>query len=366
MTTVTTQNPVRTDLTSTEAGPSGHPTSGLWAVSGLGAALAGLCTLVTSGMVDVIYADEFTRGSVEGACEGLADKFGLVMAFHTFTTVGAVLMVVFGAGLFRRLRSSMRDSLAPVVALVGLAGTAVVSILGSGLDTEFAVPPAMDSEFRLNDGSAAMYNHWIATIPWLWTLVGLAGLAVYVAARARVVPRWQGVVGLVLGGLTVALGVSPFEYMAGLTRVLWLLISSIGFAVGDRAYRSSLGAAPENDARDRRRPPRPDARQVGAQRWAAPAVLAVPVACLVCFAVSVWLESGQAGPVGESTASTTPGWATALTGVVFGLCAAIVLRGDSRQGLGWTLAWLGSSGPRTAPSSPTCASAWDVRTRYPA
>jgi hypothetical protein len=34
-------------------------------------------------------------------------------------------MVVFAAGLFRRLRPSPRDSLAPVVALVGLAGTAV-------------------------------------------------------------------------------------------------------------------------------------------------------------------------------------------------------------------------------------------------
>ena len=85
-------------------------------------------------------------------------------------------MVVFAAGLFRRLRANAADSLAPVVALVGLAGTAVVSIMGSGLDTEFMMP-AGPGDASVDDASAAIYGHWIGTIPWLWTLAGLAGLA---------------------------------------------------------------------------------------------------------------------------------------------------------------------------------------------
>jgi hypothetical protein len=238
MTTVTTQNPVRTDLASTEAGhrePITSP-SRLWAVAGIGAALAGAGTIVTSLAVDVVYRDEFSHGSVTGVADALSDKAGVLFAFHSITALGAVLMIVFGAGLYRRLRTALPDSIAPVVALVGLAGTAVVSVLGSGLDTEFMMPPP--DGLTVDDGSAAIYNHWVGTIPWLWTLVGLAGLAIFVAARSRAVPRWIGIVGLVLGGLTVVLGVSPLEYMSGVTGVLWLLVTALGFTVGDKAVRA--------------------------------------------------------------------------------------------------------------------------------
>ena len=238
MTTVTTHNPVRSDLASTEAGRGGRPqTSRLWAVAGVGAALLGGATIVTSSAAGFVYEDRFSHGSVDGAAAALEDKAGLLFAFHSITALGALLMIVFGAGLFRRLRASESDSLAPVVALVGLAGTAVVSVLGSGLDTEFMMAAGQDG-VTVDDGSAAVYGHWIGTIPWLWTLVGLAGLAVFVAARSRTVPRWLGIVGLVLGGLTVALGVSPLEYLSGATGVLWLLVTALGFTVGDRAHRA--------------------------------------------------------------------------------------------------------------------------------
>ena len=69
--------------------------------------------------------------------------------------------------------------------------------------------------------------------------MGLAGLAIFVAARARAVPRWLGLVGLVLGGLTVVLGNSPLEYMSGVTGVLWLLVTAVGFTLGDKAYRAA-------------------------------------------------------------------------------------------------------------------------------
>lgn len=240
MTTVTTQNPVRSDLASTEAAGGDRTTtpSRLWALAGLGSAVLGAGTIVTSSAAGYVYEDRFSHGSVEGVGKALDDKAGVLFAFHSITALGAVLMIVFGAGLFRRLRVAGSDSLAPVVALVGLAGTAVVSVLGSGLDTEFMMA-AGQADVTVDDGSAAIYGHWIGTIPWLWTLVGLAGLAVFVASRAGVAPRWLGLVGLVLGGLTVLLGVSPLEYMAGLTGVLWLLVTALGFTVGDKAYRAA-------------------------------------------------------------------------------------------------------------------------------
>jgi len=241
MTTVTTQNPVRTDL-DTIRGDVDHRSAGsrLWAVAGIGAAVTGAATIVTSTAAGFVYEDRFDHGSVTGMADALGDKTGVLFAFHSITALSAVLMLVFAAGLSRRLRSTTGESLAPLVALVALAGNAVVSILGSGLDTEFMMPAGQGA--TIDDGSAAWYGHWIGTIPWLWTLAGVAGLAVFAAGRAHAVPRWLGLVGLVLGGLTVAVGVSPLEYLSGVVGVLWLLVTAIGFTVGDRAFRGALPA----------------------------------------------------------------------------------------------------------------------------
>ncbi len=117
-------------------------------------------------MIDVVYRDEFA-GTATGVADALPDKAGLMFAFHSITTLGAVLMV----RLRRRACTAgcgprPPDGLAPVVALVGLAGTAVVTVLGAGLDTEFMMPIAQDDGI-VDDGTAAIYNHWIGTIPWL-------------------------------------------------------------------------------------------------------------------------------------------------------------------------------------------------------
>jgi hypothetical protein len=145
-------------------------------------------------------------------------------------------MLVFAAGLYRRLRAGMADSIVPFLAASGLVGTAVVSVLGSGLDTELMMPLAQGA--GVDDSTAALYNHWVGTIPWLWTLAGLAGLGLYAAARRGVVARWVGRVGLVLGGLTVLLGISPLEYLSGVAGSLWLLVTAIGFTIGDRRHRA--------------------------------------------------------------------------------------------------------------------------------
>ena len=236
---VTTHNPVRSDLNSTEhveVRPATR-TSRTWALAGIGSALLGGGTIVTTSMVDTVYTAEF-EGTTTGIAADLQDKAPVMFAFHSIAMTGAVLMIVFAAGLFRRLRAAMPDSIAPTVAFAGLAGTAVVSVMGAGLDTEYMMAFAQGDGI-VDDANAAMYNHWIGTIPWLWVLAGLAGLALFSAARQGVVPRWIGRVGLVLGGLTVVLGISPLEYMSGVTGVLWLLTTALGFTLGDRRYRTS-------------------------------------------------------------------------------------------------------------------------------
>jgi hypothetical protein len=239
---VTTSNPVRSDLSATArtvAPASTHSRS--WAVAGLGAAIAGIGTIVTSTMVNAVYDEDLT-GDTQGIADKLAGQTAQMLAFHLFSLVGAVLMVVFAAGLYRRLRAGSTagptdEGLAPMVAFAGLVGTSVVSVMGSGLDTEFMY--ALGRKDLIDPANAALYNHWVGTIPWCWVLAGLAGLAVYAVSRTAGAPRWIGRVGLVLGGLTLLLGISPLQYMAGTTGPLWLLVTAIGFLVGDRAFRSA-------------------------------------------------------------------------------------------------------------------------------
>jgi hypothetical protein len=91
---------------------------------------------------------------------------------------------------------------------------------------------------HLDDPTAAAYNHWIGTIPWVHVLTGLSALAVFAASRTSDVPRWLGYVGLVFGGLAVVVGASPLEYLAVVPASLWLIVSSLGFALGDTAHRT--------------------------------------------------------------------------------------------------------------------------------
>lgn len=133
MTTITTTNPVRSDVVVEPASVRSRQ-SRLWALSGIGAALAGIGPIVTSSAVSAVYDPSLT--TPEQIAAVLETQVGWMFAFHSITVVGAILMIVFGAGLYRRLRSALpSDSVLPLVAFAGMLGTAVVSILGSGLDT---------------------------------------------------------------------------------------------------------------------------------------------------------------------------------------------------------------------------------------
>ena len=153
--------------------------------------------------------------------------------------VSLVLLVVFAAGLRRRLAGQLPSrSLLPDVAAAGLGLVAVAQLLGSGLTTEF-VFGVTDPDAKLVPEAAVFFGHWVGTIPWLWVGAGIAGVAVAVAAlRHGATARWVGWVGAVLGGVTLLLGISPLQYMAGMTGPLWLLVTALGLALGDRVRRA--------------------------------------------------------------------------------------------------------------------------------
>jgi hypothetical protein len=233
---VTISHPVRSDVpVADESRPRAVRAPRGWALAGLGAGVAGVATVILTSSINTVYLPKY-EGTITGVGTDLKSHVGAMFAFHTVAVVGALLTMVFAAGLHRRLRARLRDSLLPQLALIGLSGTAVVSILGAGLDTE--VMMGLAGGMHLDDPTAAAYNHWIGTIPWVHVLTGVSALAVFAASRKTDVPRWLGYVGLVFGGLAVLVGASPLEYIAVVPASLWLIVSSLGFALGDKAHRT--------------------------------------------------------------------------------------------------------------------------------
>jgi hypothetical protein len=217
------------DPSTTTAGPGATrtPPGRGWVLAGLGAAVLGIVGGVASAMVDAVY-DPDAAGDPSAIVTRLSELVPQILVFHTATMFSCVLLVLFAVGLHRQLRDrTAPDSLVPGVAVAGLGLVAVAQLLGAGLTTEFAFALAEDPDLVLPE-SAAFFNHWIGTIPWLWGGAGLTGLALFAAARRGAYASWLGWTSLVLGGLSALFLVSPLQYMAGMTGPLWLLVVSLG------------------------------------------------------------------------------------------------------------------------------------------
>lgn len=211
-----------------EPATSARPAQGKgWAYAGVGAGLAGIASIVGSSMAGAVY-DEDVAGNASAIVGRLAEQTGGIMLMHTGAMVSAVLLVVFGAGLRRRLVAGTPEgSLLPQVALSGLLLVSVAQLMGTALTTEFVF--GVKQPETLVPEVAAFFGHWIGTVPWLWVGAGVAAIAVGLAGRAfGAVAPWLAWTSLALGGLTTLLGISPLQYMAGMTGPLWLTIAALG------------------------------------------------------------------------------------------------------------------------------------------
>ena len=198
-----------------------------WVYAGLGAGIAGIATVVASGMAGAVY-DEKLSGDAPGILDKLGDQVPQMLVMHTAAMVSALLLVVFAAGLRRFLaESTPAGSLIPQVAFSGLTLVSVALLMGSALDTEF-IFAAQDPDLVVPE-AAVFFGHWIGTVPWLWVGAGVAALALGVAGRTfDAVPGWLTWTSLVLGAITTLFGISPLQYMAVMTGPLWLTVAAIG------------------------------------------------------------------------------------------------------------------------------------------
>ena len=208
--------------------PTVRPSQGRgWTYAGIGAGLAGITSIVGSMTADAAYQPD-NAGDAQAITASLADQTASLLVLHTGAMVSALLLLVFAAGLHRRLRETTPEgSLLPQVATYGLLLVSVAQLMGTALDTEFIF--GLKDTDQVVPESAAFFGHWIGTVPWLWVGAGVAALALGLAGRRfGTVAGWLTWTSLVLGTITTLFGISPLQYMAGMVGPLWLTIAALG------------------------------------------------------------------------------------------------------------------------------------------
>lgn len=209
---------------------SSRPVVGtLWAWAGAVAGLTGVIGIQASMTMGAAYNVD-TAGDAVAITAEFAEQRTAMLVMHLTLMTTTVLLLVFAAGLQRRLRMALPEfSILPAVAAFGLLLTSAATLLGTGLDTELLF--GLGEPGQMVPEVAVVASHWMGTIPWLWVGAGISGLAVAVAAlRHGAVARWLDWASVVLGGLTLLLGVSPLQYMAGFVGPVWVLVAGLGVA----------------------------------------------------------------------------------------------------------------------------------------
>jgi hypothetical protein len=215
-------------LESAHAHGGDRPSQGRgWVYAGVVAGVASIISIVGSMTADAVY-DPDLAGDATGITGKLADQTSSILVMHTGAMVSALLLLVFAAGLRRRLQGATPDgSLLPQVAFAGLMLVSVAQLMGSALTTEFVF--GLKDTDQLVPETAVFFGHWIGTVPWLWAGAGAAALALGIAGRSfGAVARWLTWTSLVLGAITTLFGISPLQYMAGMVGPLWLTIAALG------------------------------------------------------------------------------------------------------------------------------------------
>lgn len=204
-----------------------------WAWAGALAGVCGLALFMVAPMV-VETSDEVMADNLVLATE-LQGSGGIVWAVQVLTSLAAVLLVVFGAGLRRRLvEQEPVTSLLPTVALAGTFLTAAMALVGGGISTELFWYLSRDVAESDPDTVAAALTIF-NTMPWVWAGLGLSAGAVALASlRHGSVQRWIGWTSAALATLVLATQVLPVQYIALLPGSIWLLVTGIGLTRRER------------------------------------------------------------------------------------------------------------------------------------
>lgn len=198
-------------------------------------AATGILAAVTFFGFGSLAVDENAFADNSLVHQAVLDKEIAVWLFQTSTALLAVGLVLFGAGLHRRLiRTEPRDSLVPTVAIAGVFLTAALTLAGGGISTEMFWSLVQDADKVDSDTIAAQLAIY-DTLAWVWAGLGLTMGAVAWAARTNpAIPRWIGRVSIAGAALVALVQIVPLQYLAVVPGILWLVAVGVGFARTDR------------------------------------------------------------------------------------------------------------------------------------
>ena len=203
-----------------------------WARCGIGAGVLGL---VIFGLTGALNVDESALADNAELAVLLTDKAPFVWAYQVLGVATALLLTVFGTGLYRRLaQQSPAQSLAPMLSVGGLWLTAAMSLVGSGICTEMFYGLLQDTE-DLDPDTLAAQLAIFNTMGWVWIGAVLAtGSVAVVGLKHGAVTRRLAIGSVAATALAGLTNIAPLQYMAMPIIALWLIGAGISFARSER------------------------------------------------------------------------------------------------------------------------------------
>jgi len=211
-----------------------------WPLAGVVAGAAGLVASMAG--LSSATEEQFLEGV--GVVDHL-ERGGYHLSF-LLGLVGTAALFVAAAGWRRWAAHRAGDDLAAGTIATALQATATVNIIGYSLAGALALylPGGLD-EGTMSDESLFVSFAYLdfGTLFGWWGAVLAAGCVAVLALRRRILPRWMGVVSLVLPAIPVAFAAfTALPGMPGLVMPLWLIAISVGMA-RSRTAEASAGLA---------------------------------------------------------------------------------------------------------------------------
>jgi hypothetical protein len=196
-----------------------------WAYAGLLGGIGAFVLFLGPGSMLSTSRDAYADNAK--VVEELDGKAPWVWAFQSTSFALAILLVVFGVGLRRRLAGQEpAGSLIPDCAMIGMLLMAVMSLVGGGISTEMfhSLRHADEVDPDTIGAHMALYN----TMAWVWAGGLLTTGAIAIAGlRHGSVSRGLGRFAAVMSGLVILTQVLPFQYLAVLPMAIFLLVTGI-------------------------------------------------------------------------------------------------------------------------------------------
>jgi len=190
-----------------------------------------------STMIGAVLLDPAVKAAgPDAVAEALADSRGLFQFGAIAGLAATLLLIVWAAGLHRFLETRVgRDHLAVRITQFAAAGAVGAMVIAFSLKAVFAggLPGAIDATMYTSIDVAVLHIlheqlQWVG----LLSMVGAMFAVAWLALRERALPRFLGIVSLVLAlfvtGMTLGLAL---PYSAGLAVPVWIVVTSVWLLV---------------------------------------------------------------------------------------------------------------------------------------